>query len=71
MLVVFSRLDYYIVDVVLEAPMHHIMKNDSHGTLIDRAYILRAKGHDCVMKLPMGVRKAIFSASNESILIWL
>lgn len=47
------------------------LKDDSHGALIGCACIFQVKGHHRVMELPMGVLKAVFSASDESVLIWL
>lgn len=54
MLVDFFRLDCYVIEVVLKAPMHHIVKNDSHGTPIGCACILQAKGHECVVEITYG-----------------
>lgn len=63
--------DYHVVNVILNAIMHHIMKYSSHGSLICCSSILQTKRHDCVIEFPEGVRTAVFSVSLASIPIWL
>lgn len=54
MVVSLLRLDYNIINVVLETLMQHIMKDGTHGTLICRACIFKSKGHGCLVEIAHG-----------------
>ena len=45
------RLYDYIVDVVLEFPMHHVVEDSGHSPLIHGTRILKAKWHHGIVEI--------------------
>lgn len=69
MVALFLRLYNDGIYVILDAITKQIMNNDSHGMLVGGTSVLKTERHDCVMEIAIRVWKAVFSASETSILI--
>lgn len=66
--VLFLRYDH-VIYIVFQTDVKHIVRDDSHATLIGGLSVLETEHHNCVMEIAHGSQEGSLSTYGGSILI--